>query len=273
MIMMTLRSWRVYLAIKGFYTVLFLIFFTVSVLAQVEKKDSSIATTAFNRWEVGFDLKPLFNKDEPYNVIAKFHLTKRFSVRLGLGTSKLSLAIDSTYVQNWVQSIDQNTFVGAYGQLLAPKEIKKNWKVNIGCQYHLKISKVNCYTATILSIERTVLSYNSFTYKSLASPYLIDSLNPNIFRNKVNLDVFEINNKTLGISQILGFQYHFNRHLSISNEIEIGYYYVNRKFLIQERLPPKSAQGFSALSSFINNGCDNIFFFKPFASFFLNYHF
>jgi hypothetical protein len=271
--MITSCSLRAYSHMKGIYMAIFLMFFTVSVLAQVEKRDTSVTSTAFNRWEVGFDLKPLFNKDEPYSVLAKFHLSRRWAIRLGLGSSLFSSTFDSTYLDNSVESTDQNTFQGAYNQQTAPRDIKENWKSNIGFQYQFKIGKISCYTATNVSIERTIQRYNSFFFKSLASPYLIDSLNPNLFRNKINIDALQIDNKTLGVFQVLGFQYHFNNYLSLSNEIEIGYSRINRKFLLQERLPPQSAQGFWALSSFINSGYSSVFFFKPFASLYLNYHF
>lgn len=267
---MTTFSAKAHPSVKGIYLAIFLIFFAIPILAQVEKKDN---TPVSQKWEVGFDLKPLFRSDQPYNVMAKWHFTEKKAVRLRIGSASSTSSSDSIWLLNYDEilvGISKLQFYENY-----PKRNKKiNGQFSIGYQYSFIKRQISFYSATEFNYEQAHEDFNTFgASKAYSNLYLRDSLKSNIFYNKQSLFYLKYRVKTMGISQIIGIDYKFNNHLSISSEFAFSFHRTSHYLSKDEQLPSNSSVVIGTYSGFTSSGTNNEVFFKPLLGLYLNYHF
>ena len=257
-------------SVKGIYLAIFLIFFAIPILAQVEKKDN---TPVSQKWEVGFDLKPLFRSDQPYNVMAKWHFTEKKAVRLRFGSAGSTSSSDSVSLLN-----QDNIRVGILRLQFSENFPKRNKKINgqfsIGYQYSFINRQISFYSATEFNYEQVHEDFNiSGGSKAFSNINLYDSLKSNIYYNRQNLIYLKNRIKTMGVSQIIGVGYKFNNHLSISSEFAISLYRTSYYLSKNEELASNSSVVFETYSEFTTSGTNNEVLFKPLLGLYLNYHF
>ncbi len=257
-------------SVKGIYLAIFLIFFAIPILAQVEKKDD---TPVSQKWEVGFDLKPLFRSDQPYNVMAKWHFTEKKAVRLRFGSASSTSSSDSIWLLNHDEilvGISKLQFYENY-----PKRNKKiNGQFSIGYQYSFIKRQISFYSATEFNYEQAHEDFNIFGgSRAFSNIYLLDSLKSNIYYNKQSLIYLKYRVKTMGVSQIIGVGYKFNNHLSLSSEFAFSFHRTSHYLSKDEQLPSNSSVVIETYSEFTSSGTNNEVFFKPLLGLYLNYHF
>ncbi len=252
-------------SVKGSYTALFILMLTVPVFSQVEQTDKTPIATPFHKWEVGFDLKPLFRSDEPYNVLGKWHFTERKAVRVGLGTANWSKATDSFNIVGYkvaiVNGISDKTY--EYYEIKNSNTNKFDWEAKIGYQYKLKEGSTTVYTATDLSFARQRVEF--LKNGVIAGP----DYPAKPFEGHDPLSNLYSKATRYRFIQSLGLEYFFNKNLSISAEISTyieftSYYFTKMELPYSDIFYSREQHG---------GGSTRNFHFQPFAGLYLNYHF
>jgi hypothetical protein len=250
-------------SVKGIYTALFILMLTIPVFSQVEQTDKTPIAAPFHKWEVGFDLKPLFRSDEPYNVLGKWHFTERKAVRVGLGTTNWSKMVDSFDIQeNKVTNNNQNQV--QYAQLTRNNSKKRRYDVKIGYQYEFRQGKIGIYTATDFNWLRETVDF--------LTPYQYGGGVPGLFEPFVGYQsiVYIVNKKTTySLIQSLGFKYNVNSYLSCSFETCLIGKYV--RFYYRKGENPYLDVDYTKYT--IKGGHETLLDFKPVMGLFINYHF
>ena len=219
------------------------------------------------------DLKPLFRQDEPYNLLVKWHFTEKKAIRLRIGSANSSSSLDSVRLLN--QDFTHAGLGGlGYSEGYPKRDKKINGQLSIGYQYSFTSGRICFYTATEFNYEQVQEDYNTFGgAKGYVNINLYDSLKSNIYYNKTILSYLKYRTRTFGISQMVGVDYKFNNHLSISSEFAISYYNTYHYLSKTEDLPSNSSAVFQTYSEFTSSGANTSFMFKPLLGLYLNYHF
>lgn len=244
----------VFFAFRGIYIVFLLIFITSSSFAQTDKKD----TTSFNKWEVSVDLKPLFRKDEPYNLFVKRQLTKRKSLRIGFSTLLSETSDSVSYFQNSVIT-GRRTYI--YN---LPYEVKKiEYGIFIGFVYQKDFDNLTLYSATDMFYYKN----NKDVSATIAGTFRSEEVNnpSEFFYPTTGLNNIE----KYGLRQSLGLKFSFIKNMFISVEVSAYYF----------KFEKQNAQNFEDSRDLKNlqfkyfeertKGSD--FNFQPIGSIFLNY--
>lgn len=262
-------------SVKGIYTALFILMLTLPVFSQVEQTDKTPIAAPFQKWEVGFDLKPLFRSDEPYNVLGKWHFTERKAVRFGLGIANSTASTDSVSLFNQDFTRITSNAVLQYREVHPKQNKKKNGQFSIGYQYSIiNNNKISFYSATDISYKQEQEDFNIFGGATFFSNYyLLDSVKSNIFSNKASLISLEYKSEVYGISQIIGFTYRFNNYLSLSSEFAVIFNRTHYTVSKYERIAGNSSAVFYTNSEFKSSGTTDDFSLKPLMGLYLNYHF
>jgi hypothetical protein len=260
-------------SVKGIYTAIFLLILTNSVFSQIEMKDNTTPAVPFHKWELGFDLKPLFQKDESYNMLVKWHFTEKKAIRLRIGSGSRSSSSDSINLDNKDFLRIEATRL-QYQELLQTGGKKFNGQFSIGYQYSFINRQVSFYTATEFKYEQFQEDFNlKEGGVTFSNTNLYDSLKSNIYYHKTVLYELKHMSKTYGVSQIIGVGYKINPHLSISSEFAIGYFRTSKYIYTRELLPTNSSTVLQTSSEFTSGGTSKGFFIKPLLGLYLNYHF
>lgn len=173
-------------SVKGIYTALFFLIFMTSVSDQIEPKDN-VTAVPFNNWEIGFDLKPLFRSDEPYNVLAKWHFTEKKAIRLRIGSCSRTSSSDSVNLYN--QDFPRIEALRLQYKENIPKQDKKiNGQFSVGYQYSFINRQVCFYTATEFNYEQFREDFDALGgSRFFLNTNLYDSLKSNIYYSKNSL--------------------------------------------------------------------------------------
>ena len=259
---------------KGIYACVLLIFITSSSFAQVTKKD----TSTFNKWEVSLDLKPLFRKDEPYNLFVKRYLTERKVVRLGLNTleSNTNLLLNESEAFNNVVEYYVDTFDYKYQFTQSRVDSGYNktnvFTASIGYQYFLSKKKVSVYLATDFSYSYASNKYNY--YPGLAGTY--DNNNNVTFEGPKRVyESYDPRNtsdeyrRTYSIRQQIGFSYAISKNIALSFEASVMYQFSRYHIFKVDRPYPDQRY----IRATWGNDETYDWKFNPMAGLFLNYLF
>lgn len=262
---MTTFSAKAHPSVKGIYLAIFLIFFAIPILAQVEKKDSD---TTSHKWEVAFDLKPLFRKDEPYNLIVKKHFTQRKSIRIGIGANEIKNNIIEDYevLQSLGPLLDSKSKIQYFQGSMNASEKSNILQFSLGFQYKFLLKKVIFYSATDLVYSKTSTNYDL----NVTSVGIRDSsLNIITFDgyDPLRLLINKISNYSA--KQSFGLQYPFNKSLSLSIEASLSFNHGRYSF--EKRDKPIANQVVEKFTTKIGNVSKGVL--EPIAGIFLNYHF
>jgi hypothetical protein len=266
------RLFRDVPSVKGIYTALFILILTAPVFSQIEMKDNNTVVSS-PKWEIGFDLKPLFQKDESYNMLAKWHFTEKKAIRLRIGSGSSTSSADSIWLFN--QDIIRTGVSKLQYSENYPKLDKKiGGQFSVGYQYSFIKRQVCFYTATEFNYEQIRNDFNTFGgSRGYANSNLYDSLKSNIFYNKNTLSYLKYRIRTYGVSQMVGIGYKFNHNLSVSSEFAISYYKTSHYLSKSEFLPPNSSAVLETSSELTSSGTNKGFLIKPLLGLYLNYHF
>ena len=255
---------------KGIYIVFLLILITSYSFAQVTKKD----TSTFNKWEVSLDLKPLFRKDESYNLFIKRYLTERKVIRLGLGVLETETKFSQEKgVAEAISSTPNrlDTFNYFQSQLVGNNpNISYQYQLNGGFQYFLSKKRVSIYLAVDI--------FYTYQTKSIYYPTLSAIISKNNIGTFSGTETFEgydptykfdEYSKTYGSKLGIGLDYGFNQSLSLSMEVSISY---QRTIYNMRRIDkPYPDQRYD---KFFNDDSDvQKIKFNPLVGLFFNYHF
>jgi hypothetical protein len=246
-------------SVKGIYTALFILILTTTASAQIELKDNTTAVP-FHKWEIGFDLKPLFRSDESYNMLAKWHFTERKAVRLGLGTVDYSKTKDTS----WITEKKAGTI--QYDQYTRNIGKKMNWGIKLGYQYEFKQGKVSIYTASDFEWVRESIDFEvPYQFKG----ELIDQGAVQPFPGYQSIFLLRSRKTFLNLIQSLGIRYQINSYLSCAFETAIVGQYIKWGYSAFE--DPYINPYFT--KSTIKGGSESHFIFNPLMGMYLNYHF
>ena len=248
-------------SVKGIYTALFILILSTSAFAQIELKDTTYSVP-FHKWEIGFDLKPLFRSDEPYNIFIKRYLKESRALRLGLFSSDAQFYDDSLNISEIKLTPVRDIF--QYWQSKRNKYKSFGFEIRLGYQFEFKKGAVSIYTATDLS-------YNAYSTHlidgggsqsgdtSQVKPF--EGYNPFIGKN--------IKIKNYGFLQSMGVKYYLCRQLSIGVEATVRLTYSTFSFNYRELpyvdlvfLKETTLKGHSSNVSFV-----------PLMGLYLNYYF
>jgi hypothetical protein len=245
---------------------IFLIFFTVSSWAQVEKRDTTV--TAFYKWDISFDLKPLFRNEEPFSLLVKHYTSPTKAWRFGLGLFASRSPIDKRYLDRY--TIDtQIIFVASK----VSNQI--NTYVSVGKQFEKKKDKLILYTSSDVTANFDFIKDKKgpvgFSY-----PKSFVGINP---INKVYVDTIkDYKSIALIFSQSLGVKYSFNKQISVSFEANGSLSFsrildnVDSHGVLTSKDGPSAAVGDIPFTSYDSRW---FYFFKlnPLAHIYLSYHF
>jgi hypothetical protein len=248
--------------LKGIYTALFILMLTVPVFSQVEQTDKTPVTTPFHKWEVGFDLKPLFRSDEPYNVLIKRYLSKNQALRLGLGAADISSNKGNTNLGGEYYYTKDSIIY--FGQNRDENLKEQKFSVFLGYQFQRQLRQLSLYCAADLFYQLTHYQFvvpvqGYFNYSGVdPTPKQIP-----LSGRTNNVDIF-------GIKGILGLKYSFNHALSLSTEMALIFQSEHLKFSEGESFFSTTFDLHSALNS---SHTTNKLLFKPIMGIYLNYSF
>jgi hypothetical protein len=249
--------------LKGIYTALFILTLAVPVFSQVEQTDKTPIAAPFHKWEVGFDLKPLFRSDEPYNVLGKWHFTERKAVRIGLGTANWSKSNDTFSIEE--SKLDNNLKTIQYSQSTHNNAKKMNWNIKIGYQYEFNQGKITVYAATDFDWSKETLDFNTPLEIRGGLPGLVDS-----FSGYQSIWYIANRKNIYSIVQSLGFKYTLNSYISCAFETSLIGQYLTFDYGTNEN-PYYLKTGYLKATS--TKGNDTQLIFKPLMGLFINYHF
>lgn len=250
-------------SVKGIYTALFILILSTSAFAQFELKDTSTAVP-FHKWEVSFDLKPLFRSDEPYNILTKWHFTEKKAVRLGLGMANHSKTNDTFWIQETRLVNNQNVI--QYQQYTRNNGKKMNWDIKLGYQYEFKQGKISIYAATDFDWAKESLDFH---VPLIVIGQLIDQGAVQPFSGYQSIWLIRNRKTILGLIQSLGFKYNINNNLSCAFETSLIGQYIKLHYDTHEA--PYLNADFTKFT--IKGGHETQFSFKPLMGVFVNYHF
>ncbi len=211
-----LQAGGVFFAFKSIYTVFFLILATASASAQTNKKDS----TAFNKWEVSVDLKPLFGREEPYNLFVKRYLTERKVIRLGLwNAANNSIKFKQYSLTGRILNTVRDTLLFLQSNANNNPETIIEYQIGLGFQYYLFKHKLGGYILSDLMYSY----YNRRTFYEGWGSVILKNDVP-IFSGTETFEGYDPtykideNAKTYSAKLGFGVNYKVNRYLSIAIE-------------------------------------------------------
>ena len=194
-------------SVKGIYTALFILILTTTATAQIELKDN-INDIPYHKWEVSVDLKPLFRKDEPYNIFVKRYLTERKALRLGFFSSNIQNS-DSTL------DILGRANVGGqwqYFQITRNRYKFSEFEIRLGYQFGVRKNAISIYTATDLSYK-----FSSYSLVSNGAQSG-DTGQVKPFEGYFPFIGKDIRIGNYGLSQSIGIKYYIHAQLSLGVE-------------------------------------------------------
>ena len=243
------------------------LYFSVTVRAQLEKQDST-----FKKWEVSFDLKPLFRSDQPYNVFIARNLTEKTSIRLGLSVADWGNTRDTSFF-NQLTYID-TVLANAGGQSRLKMISHFNLAIKVGLKYELKKGIVSIYGASDLGLQLQHYNFDAGG-GSGAAGIGADTITLQGFQA---LTYLRTQTTQVNLIQSLGLKYKINQNLSFSIETSL-------RFGLSESSYSSGMQPFdnpykggvtTILTTLVSNtGSQRNFSIEmlPFAGLYLNYHF
>jgi hypothetical protein len=236
---MTSCNLRAYPSLKGIYTAFFLMCFFTSAYSQIEKKES----TAFNKWEVGIDLRPLIDKKTyDYTFIVRKHFSPLKSYRIGIRMNVNYEKYDTVFT---IKDRFRQTDIGLF----------------LGYQHEKKFKNITVYSATDISFNYYRL--NAF----VITVGIAVSGQPT---TQVDNFPWEYNKFFgLGISQAIGVRYTLNSNISLSLESRIGLTYYNGTM----RNGYVNRAGSFVANAYERSGSSTYLTLIPLSFLCLNYHF
>ena len=252
-------------------TLLFVsLYFSATIKAQSEKQDS-----AFKKWEVSFDLKPLFRSDQPYNVFIARNLTERKAIRVGLSVVDWGKTKDTViYSQMTLDSNNRNSI--GFGQFKVGDKTKFNFAFSIGYRYEFSKGKICLYSSTDIKYKKkyqnSVYPVSTSSLGDVSQP-AIDTLT---FQGYNSLSDLISETQSLFLIQSLGIRYYVNKSFSFSIESSLLFGYTKFKYAethLAALIYPYSTGRFDTTTANVENSQEYSFQFQPILGLYLNYHF
>ncbi len=238
----------------------FLLLTATAAQAQLMRKDT--ATLPRSKWEVGLDLKPIWDRSEPYNFVVRYFFKDRWALRGGMGLE-----------MNW----SKDTLDVVESQLTAPSPTYRynlyeqfenknsNFQVFLGIQFEQGEKKLKWYNA----IDVFYFKYENHYLAPVATfGRREESIVVNDFIKTSSQD--NIKNGG-GINVVNGFSYRIVSNLSISTEMAVvGQRF---KYMNQIDLRDYSVYGDETIKIIREEGWKHSIEVKPLFRVFINYHF
>ncbi len=206
-----------------FALLLLLLLTATTAHTQLMRKDTA-ATLPHSKWEVGLDLKPIWDKSEPYNFVVRYFFKEKWALRGGLGL-ELNWSNDTLDVVERKLTEPDPTL--RY-ELYESQESKySNLQVFLGIQYEQGKGKLRWYYATDIFYLR-----NKYYYNVPFATNGRDELTTVVPEFARIVSQENIKNGG-GIRVINGFGYQLLPNVSISSEIAVlaqGFKYKNWKY-------------------------------------------
>lgn len=247
--------------LRSLYPIMMLLLLTTTTYAQLMRKDTATTPTNAKHWEVGLDLKPLWDKDEPYNFVVRYFFKEKWAIRGGVG-----------FELNWSHDtldILQLSFEGnpprRDGFALYEKSNSKQLSLHtfLGVQYEPGNGKLRWYGVTEAFYFNHRYDYiKPLTERSRGIPDVPDFLRTvYVYRRQ----------EGGGIRLINGFRYQPLRNLSISTELALAAQ--GLKYLNQVGIDDGRVINIDISKETIERGWRYTVDVKPLFRLFINYHF
>jgi len=241
-----------------------LLLLTTTTYAQLMRKDTATTPTNAKHWEVGLDLKPLWEKSEPYNFVVRYFFKEKWALRGGVGF-ELDWSNDTFNIEER-QVFATDPSLGYYELYERQEQKYLSLQVFLGIQYRQGKGKLHCYNAADLFYHRNKDFYNvpvASNGRGVEPPVAIPD-----FARIVSIDNLKNGG---GIRVINGFDYRVLSNLSISAEIALlaqGY-----KYRAYTYTRDYSILGSETIKNTVEEGWNYAVKIEPLFRVFINYRF
>lgn len=244
-----------------FAFLLLLLLSATAATAQLMRKD----TTSFphSKWEVGLDLKPIWDKSEPYNFVVRYFFKDKWALRGGVGL-ELNWSNDTLDIVKSQLTVGTPTYI--YDAHETQKDENLYIQVFIGIHYELRRKNLSWYSAFDLFYTSREKHYNV--------PYSVHgraSEEPLKAPEFVWISSHDNTEATSGIRLINGFRYHLTPSLSTSTEIALTAQ--SSKYRSFSQLFDVSVYDTQTTKEISENGWNYSVKIAPLFRLFINYHF
>jgi len=232
------------------------------------RKDTATTPTNTKHWEVGLDLKPLWEKDEPYNFVVRYFFKEKWALRGGLGF-ELSESKDTfrIFSSKLTTGAGLDTLYSRYG--LNEIQTDKNLSIQafVGIQYEWSGKKLSLYNA----LDLFFTNYSRHYALPISDVHQQPSLAPAVISDFARVSV--VDNTTIGggIRLITGMRYYLSSNFSVSAEMALtaqGLKYENVLLIRDESLFDDRT-----LKQTTTKGRSYAVKIEPLFRVFINYHF
>ncbi|MFN7115834.1 MAG: hypothetical protein ACK4TA_03495 [Saprospiraceae bacterium] len=247
-----------------FAFLLLLLLSATTATAQLMRKDT--ASFPRSKWEIGLDLKPIWDQREPYNFVVRYFFKEKWALRGGIGL-EMNWVDDtlSTMVFGTIDTISRLNYL-----FRDDRETRRtNFNVFVGIQYERSIERLRWYAAADLFYTREKDRYwiPFRTTLSIGNQNIPEQANSVIDRMSLR--------EGGGIRLINGFRYHLLSRLSISAESSLIVQGVDfsDQMLIVNVNADNSLPNEQLDRHILGQGWTYDVAIKPFFRLFVNYHF
>jgi len=237
----------------------FLLLSTTAAQAQLMRKDT--ANLPRSKWEVGLDLKPIWDRSEPYNFVVRYFFKDRWALRGGMGLemnwSKDTLDIEERQITG--SSLRYELFEFQEREYL-------NLQAFLGIQYEQKAEKLRWYGATDFFYFKYL---DDYTVPTGAYGTPDPQIGP--VQDFARIILRWDRQEGFGVKMISGLRYQFLPKLSISSEIAL----ISQvhKYSVQTSNRYGGERGNDYFKSVFERGHQYAIDLEPLFRVFINYHF
>lgn len=239
----------------------FLLLTATAAQAQLMRKDT--ATLPRSKWEVGLDLKPIWDRSEPYNFVVRYFFKDRWALRGGMGL-EMNWSKDTLDVEERQNISPDPTLRYELYELQEQKHM--NLQIFLGIQHRYGKGKLQWYNAVDLFYFRIKDYYDvpvATNGRGVEPPVTVPDFVRIVFINNIK--------NGGGVRVINGLDYRLSPDISISTEIALlaqGFEYKAHTYTRDN-----SVFGNETFKNKIQNGWSYSLKIEPLFRFFINYHF
>ncbi len=242
-----------------FALLLLLLLSATAATAQLMRKDT--ASFPRSKWEVGLDLKPIWDQREPYNFVVRYFFKEKWALRGGMGL-ELNWT-DDTLSTRVTETVD--TVVRLKYLIWEDRETRRtNFNVFVGIQYERSMERLRWYAAADLFYTRDKDRYwiPFVTTLNVGNQTIPEQANFVIDQTSIR--------EGGGIRLINGFRYQLLSSFSVATEMALIVQGVNFK---TGNLSANDSLPNPLTKHVIGQGWTYDVAIKPFFRLFVNYHF
>jgi hypothetical protein len=239
---------------------------TTAAHAQLMRKDT--ASLPRSKWEVGLDLKPIWDQREPYNFVVRYFFKDRWVLRGGVGL-EMNESKDTFRIFSWklMSGAGLDSLYPRYGLNQIQKTRTLSTQAFVGIQREWNNKRLSLYSAIDLFFKSHSEQYGL----PVSEVNQLSSEAPAVISDFTRLSVVDKSTLGGGIRLINGFRYYLFSDFSVSAEMALTAQRLEYEDYLIVR--DESMLGDRTLKQTTVKGRNFTLEMQPLFRVFINYHF